>query len=68
MQILNLVQLERAALDRKAVVVPKAGYGKKPIAAAWYVGWPGRELLKAFRLGMFIYEKPKKVTNANNRS
>lgn len=58
-QITSLEDLEEAALNHRVVVVPKAVYGKEPRAAAFYMSWQGFQLLKAFRLGMFIYEKPK---------
>lgn len=63
MRINNLETLEHAVLQKCAVVVPKAGYGKKPLPAAWYFNWRGVCLLHAFRLGMFVYEKESEAND-----
>ena len=59
-QIKTLKALYNVASNKKAVVVPKDDRFKKPIAAAFLIGMPGRVILNLFNKGMFIYKKKKK--------
>lgn len=59
-QITNLFQLEQAAEDKRAIVVPKHDAWKKPNPAAWIINLSGIALLGLFKLGMFVYKPGEK--------
>lgn len=61
LKISNLEQLELTANKKKAVVVPNSSCWNRPLPAAFLLMQQGGILLKLFRSGMYIYEKPKKT-------
>jgi hypothetical protein len=56
MKIESLEALEKAALERMAVVVPGYICWSKPRPAAFVINLSGLVLLRLLRSGMFIYE------------
>ena len=65
-RILSLEDLQAAMLFRKSVIVPKSNAWKRPKPAAVVINQQGWLLLRLFRDGMFIYEKPKKERQENH--
>ena len=60
MRIATLDQLIKAREERRAVVMPKArGWSHRAHPAAFMAQQPGEVLHNLFRIGMFIYKKPK---------
>jgi hypothetical protein len=58
MKIDNLRDLHNAALNRRAVCVSgKSGR----IPAAFVISMQGMTILRYFRMGMTLYEKPKRA-------
>ena len=57
----NLDELAQAVSLRRSVVVPGFGAFERPRPAAFVMNLQGRQLVKMFALGVFIWE-PKKTT------
>ena len=60
-RIWDLDGLKEAAIWRRAVVVPRAGWTpwQKPKPATFMLNLTGSVLLRLFNVGMYIYEKEK---------
>ena len=61
-RIYCLEQLRDAAESRRALFAPgHVSTRRKPLPAAVFLGWPGRQLLSCFISGLYIYEKVTKL-------
>jgi hypothetical protein len=58
-EIKNLVDLEKAIKERRAVYCPESGFLANPKPAAVTINLQGAILLSLFKRGMYIYEKGK---------
>lgn len=62
-RLTRIEQIQTAALNRRAVIVPASRCFCKPIAAAWIINLQGNMLCRLLSLGVFLYpSKQKKET------
>ena len=59
-KIETLKQLQKAANQKRSVIVPQSHAWEKPKPAIVLLHQQGISLLKLFDFGMYIYEKEKK--------
>ena len=57
-QVISLEQLGEAAKARKAVICTGVPCFGKPKSAAFVINMQGHQLLRVFKAGLYIYEKP----------
>lgn len=58
MKVTSLEQLSKLCQERKAVYCPESFVWQKPRPAGFMINLQGRELLRLFQLGMYVYDKP----------
>jgi len=56
-RINGLEELQQAALNRRAVVIPHSWVWRKPKPAAVIINLPGSVLIRLFNMGIYLYEK-----------